>query len=313
MTADLSLDADERMLCDAVTKLCAQRLDERLLKQPVLELDLTLWRALCAEGYFALGTSLSDGGARLVVACVEALGQAHFPGPIAETFLAAQVLDGRERDAVLDGSLVVSAGVPPALPFGDVAGLYLGLVDDSVVRLSPKGKVQRVLGLGAEPWGRAEFASLGVLPFAARGLFFFDLTLSTYLSSAARSLLRATVSHVATRKQFGRSLGAFQAVAHPLADLHIALASAQALARAAAAAFDEDTGEARLLMDAALNSAHRAALDTAYVCHQKLGAIGITVEGPAHHVTRKLRELATRAAQRSEQRGHTLLLSQELP
>jgi len=310
MTPDLSFDADERLLSDAVAKLCAQHLEEVKLKQATLDFDLTLWRVLCEQGFFALGTPLAEGGARLVVACAEPLGRSLFPGPIAETFLAAQVLEGREREAVVAGELVVSAGAPPIIPFADVAQLHLGFLADGVVRLAIKGKGQCVLGLGAEPWGRAEFQVRETLPHAARGLFFFDVALCAYLTAAARSLLVATAGHAATRTQFGRALGSFQAVAHPLADLHIALLAAEALPRAAAAAFDEDDPQARRLADAALVSGRRAALEAVYVCHQKLGAIGITLEGPAHYITRKLRVLATRAHERSQRRGHSLLLGE---
>ena len=107
-----------------------------------------------------------------------------------------------------------------------------------------------------------------------------------------------TADHVATRKQFGRAVGSFQAVAHPLASCHIMLAAAQALSRAAAAACDEQDPRARSLATAALSSNRKAALETAYTCHQKLGAIGITIEGPAQHVTRRIRQLASRVDQR---------------
>ena len=37
------------------------------------------------------------------------------------------------------------------------------------------------------------------------------------------------------------------------------------------------------------SDAARAALETVYVCHQVFGAVGITLEGPAFHVSRRIR------------------------
>ena len=43
----------------------------------------------------------------------------------------------------------------------------------------------------------------------------------------------------------------------------------------------------------ALVSAFSSALDAVHVCHQVFGAIGITLEGPAFHVSRRIRQLAS--------------------
>jgi len=298
MSPDLSLDAEERLVSESVTKFCADRATEAVIKHATGRFDRALWQAFCAQGFFALGTSESDGGARMVAVCAEALGHAVFPGPVIDTFLAVQVLAEAERTRVIEGAWIVSSGVPPLLPFAFDANLLLGMGSQQVSRLEAQGKIEAVPSLGGEPWGRGEFVSVEALPHAERGLFFADVALAAYLTAAARGLLAKTAEHVATRKQFGRAVGSFQAVAHPLASCHISLSAARDLTRAAASAFDEDDARARMLATAALASARQAALETAYTCHQKLGAIGITLEGPAHHVTRRIRQLAARASYR---------------
>ncbi|MFD6205610.1 acyl-CoA dehydrogenase [Streptomyces rubiginosohelvolus] len=116
--------------------------------------------------------------------------------------------------------------------------------------------------------------------------------------TAARSLDTA-VAHAAVREQFGRPIGAFQAVKHLCADMLVRLEQARALTWDAARAVDEETGaeaaaggaagseaagpRARGLV-AALAAA--TAPEAAYTCAkdaiQILGGIGFTWEHDAH-------------------------------
>jgi alkylation response protein AidB-like acyl-CoA dehydrogenase len=159
-----------------------------------------------------------------------------------------------------------------------------------------------------EAWAVAQVERGARFEGSARGLFALDLALSVQLAALAQGLLARTAEHAATRKQFGKTIGAFQAVSHPLADAHIALTASAMLGRAAAAAADEgDEARARAMVGAALVSAQRASLSAVYTCHQKLGALGITLEGPAHHVSRRVRSLATLAQARSTSSRAALL------
>src|SRR5947199_286549 len=83
----------------------------------------------------------------------------------------------------------------------------------------PRGVVERVAVLGAEPWGRADVVLDAPYPAAAaRGaLAAGDVARAAYLAGAADALLAAAADHARTRTQFGRAIGEFQAVAHPLA------------------------------------------------------------------------------------------------
>ena len=76
-----------------------------------------------------------------------------------------------------------------------------------------------------------------------------DLSLAAYIAAAARRLLEKTAEHARARKQFGRAIGEFQAVAHPLADCVIALDSAATLARGAAWKLDAGTRTLRAEVD----------------------------------------------------------------
>ncbi|MFE2973714.1 acyl-CoA dehydrogenase [Streptomyces sp. NPDC059258] len=101
--------------------------------------------------------------------------------------------------------------------------------------------------------------------------------------TAARSL-RTAVEHAAVREQFGRPIGAFQAVKHLCADMLVRLEQARALTWDAARAADEETGaEARTLTAAlAAATAPEAAHSCAKDAIQILGGIGFTWEHDAH-------------------------------
>jgi alkylation response protein AidB-like acyl-CoA dehydrogenase len=73
----------------------------------------------------------------------------------------------------------------------------------------------------------------------------------------------------------------------------MALAAARMLTRAAACAFETDSpGSLQRRTAIARHSAHRAALDAVQTGHQVFGAVGITLEGPAFFITRRIRGLA---------------------
>lgn len=101
--------------------------------------------------------------------------------------------------------------------------------------------------------------------------------------TAARSLDMA-VQHAAVREQFGRPIGAFQAVKHLCADMLVRLEQARALTWDAARAVDEEAGAEARALTAALAAA--TAPEAAYSCAkdtiQILGGIGFTWEHDAH-------------------------------
>jgi hypothetical protein len=249
-------------------------------------------------GVLALATPDGDGGACELVAAVEALGRAVFPGPLLGTLCAAQLLPPRERDAVIRGEAVVSLGSPPLLAWAPVAQLFVEIEGDLAFLARPRGAIEPIETLGAEPWGRALLERTLPLGDARRALALHDIALAAYLAAAGTRLIEDAAEHARTRKQFGRAIGEFQAVAHPLAECWVRLGGAATLARAAAFRFDGSgpgapAPGALAAAGAARLSAARAALEAAHVAHQVFGAIGITLEGPVFHVSRRIRQLAS--------------------
>jgi alkylation response protein AidB-like acyl-CoA dehydrogenase len=293
LSIDLALDDTQQAIADAVAQFCAERCPESLVRESAGGFPRAPWSELGEMGVLALASEQGEGGAREMVAALESLGAAVFPGPLPASFLAAQVLEEKERARVARGEWIVALGMPPLLPFAPVADCFLALDGERLHRAHPRGEIAPVDTLGGEPWGRVELDRIAELRADARAWALHDTALAAYAAGAGHALVSATAEHVRTRQQFGRAIGEFQAVAHPLADARIRLDAAATLARIAAHAWDEGAPGLRARAAAARLSASRAALEAAHTCHQLFGALGITLEGPVFHVSRRLRQLAS--------------------
>ena len=292
MSLDLELDDVQQTLAGAVEAFCRE-VDAEALARRSEGVPRDAWRGLGALGVLACATPEGDGGAREIVAALEPLGRACFPGPLASTYFATQLLPAPERLRVASGQALVAVGAPPLLPWAAVADLFVETDGESAWLARPRGDVVPVATLGAEPWGRVELERAAALGPCTRALALADLALGAYLAALGRRLVDAASEHARTRRQFGRPIGDFQAVSHPLADCVMRLGAARDLARRAAAAFDAEDARATELAAAAHLSARAAALDAASTGHQVFGALGVTLEGPAFPASRRIRQLAS--------------------
>jgi alkylation response protein AidB-like acyl-CoA dehydrogenase len=308
MSLDLEFDDIQRAVADAVGHFCRDHAVEEATRSTAAPLSRSLWKGLADLGVLRLATPEGEGGALELVAAVEALGRANFPGPLAASFLATQVLPPSEREAVAAGESLVSVGVPPLMPWAPAADLFIVIDGEQAWRGRLRGAPTPVETLGGEPWGRVELEPEADLGPALQGLVLSDLVRAAYLAASAEHLVERASEHARTRKQFGRAIGDFQAVAHPLADCAIRLAAARTLARLAAFRFEADPAATRGPAGAARLSATRAALEAAHVAHQVFGAVGVTVEGPVFQVSRRLRQLASQPPGESPARASVLEL-----
>jgi alkylation response protein AidB-like acyl-CoA dehydrogenase len=122
---------------------------------------------------------------------------------------------------------------------------------------------------------------------------------SAYMLGSARALVERTSSFATERTQFGRPIGAFQAVKHHLADASIRLAHADALCAAAFVALDESDVEAPRICAWAKHAAGEAAQFSAERCMQVTGGIAFTWESDVHLYLKtimRLRQWPTHAA-----------------
>jgi len=293
VSLDLEPDDAQRAIHDELARFAAERCGEAFLKAHVDRFAIDVWRELAALGVLALATPEGDGGAAELCLACEALGAAVFPGPLCASVLAAQILPEAERREVTAGRAIVSLGTPPLLPFAPVATLFLAQDGDAIRLATPRGEVAPHATLGGEPWGRVALDLGDELPASERAFAVHDVALAAYTAAAGAALVARAAEHARTRRQFGRTLGEFQAVSHPLADCAIRCDAARILARAAACAIDADEPDAATRAASARLSARAAALEAAHTTHQAFGAQGIALEGPVFHVSRRIRQLAS--------------------
>jgi alkylation response protein AidB-like acyl-CoA dehydrogenase len=149
-------------------------------------------------------------------------------------------------------------------------------------------------------WGREELDDLGFLDRAVlfeeagranRGEEFFDpaaleneqfATLALEAAGIARRALELGVEHAKTRKQFGRPIGVYQAVSHPLADTYVDTELARSIAYWAAWCVAEDDEQAPIAAAAAKSYAGDIAVVACERAIQVLGGIGFTWEHVLH-------------------------------
>jgi len=258
---------------------------------------LALWRELAGLGVTGLAVPVRWGGfgatpMDVVVACEE-LGHHALPGPAAESLAAVPVLLAVLGDDALcerwlpglaSGEVIATLALPPRVPFAvdaDVCGLVLLAGTDAVYEGSP-GNRHGSLDGGRWLFELSPGRELVRAPAAAcarsRALQIGTLASAAQLLGAGEALLEQTVRHARQRVQFGRPVGAFQAVQHRLADVAIGLEFARPLLYAAAIglgaadpAAARDVSAAKITCADAAHRAARAAL-------QVHGAVGYTQE-----------------------------------
>ncbi|MFV2176445.1 acyl-CoA dehydrogenase family protein [Actinomadura sp. LOL_016] len=188
---------------------------------------------------------------------------------------AGPVLDGAAADLVL----VVAEG-DAGTGVHAVPGDAPGLVRTPLEAFDPTRRLARLefdgapaLPVGAPGDGRRTLAT--VLDRAA-------VALAAECVGGAQRMLDTAVEHAKTRVQFGRPIGAFQAVKHACADMYIDVESARAAAHhgmwAAAGGGAGLEGAAALAKSCCADAFMRVAAETIQV----LGGIGVTWEHPAH-------------------------------
>ncbi len=136
---------------------------------------------------------------------------------------------------------------------------------------------ERELGPGTP----ALLVDLGALGCAAEAL------------GAAQALLDMSVRHVATREQFGRPIGSFQAVKHHCANMLLRVEAMRAAVAAAALALQGgESPAASLAVSVAKSYVSSAAREVAETALQLHGGMGFTWEHPLHRYLKRVLRLS---------------------
>ncbi|GHC61716.1 acyl-CoA dehydrogenase family protein [Streptomyces cinnamoneus] len=294
---DFRLSDDQRAVQTAMRELLAAHFPREKLRQVVdageqdQGFDRALWHELGKAGFFSLRLPEKDGGAGLglpeAVLLFEEAGRALLAGPLVATHLAAGVVPG-----AAEGTAVVTALDRPGMVGHLAAADAVLLLDGPAPRILRTGGEEALKVLAARPVRSVDPATplhhierLSPLPGATPLSDAGDaarlrreaalLTAAEQLGSALRTLEMA-VRHVKNRSQFGRPIGAFQAVQHLCARMLVRTELARSSVYAASPAITvSDTWAAKVLSD-------EAAVRNARDCLQLHGGTGFTWEAEVH-------------------------------
>jgi alkylation response protein AidB-like acyl-CoA dehydrogenase len=322
---DLQLTEEQRWLSESVDALVAREPAE------------SVWRALVEFGALAVRGDEGLGvvelalvarsvGARLAAVPYVDTAAVHYvvdigdvsaapclsePGrSFAPTDPSTTFDDGRltgEKAGVLYASAVDLLAVPAS---SSTDGLVLALVPAAAAAITAEptldpGVRPALVSFDAAEADRVVADRSAVESLAAVG----GVLASAEAVGAASTALELARDYASQRRQFGHTIGSFQAIRHLLADMYVKVESSWSSVLYAAAALDEDEPDALRTASIAKAYAARATRDVAHGALQVFGGIAFTAEHPAH---RFLRRIAVRAGQFGTAREHEHSLGRSL-
>ena len=276
------------------------------------------WAQLAELGWTGASVAEEHGGAGLgfleEAVLHEAAGAALLHAPLWSTSTLLPFLAAEDQAAVASGDASWTLALAPLVPDLDTAMHVAVVGGDTVWELdSAEREVlatsdeSRPLGVvsGGEA-GRALFPSEVLPALRARSLTILALEA---VGVAARALELA-VGYATEREQFGRRIGTYQAVSHPLASSLAEVELARSLAWWASWCVAHDEPDAPVAAAAAKADAADAAVLACERAIQVLGGIGFTWEHVLHRLYKRALWIQTWEASpaqlRAEVAGHLL-------
>jgi alkylation response protein AidB-like acyl-CoA dehydrogenase len=265
---------------------------------------LVPWGTLPAEmglSTIALPESVGGGGGSLLdqAVAIEAAGYALVPGPMLTTTVAGLMYaDDDVRAGIAEGRITVGLGTSPlaVLDAGTVTHVSVRtetghvLVPTDQVEIRPGESVDLTRGVGEVVLGAA--TPIATYDHTGAPLELIVLA-AAEASGIARWCLDTAVDYAKVREQFGKKIGAFQAVKHLCAEMLEISESVTAAAWDAAEAAEQGGDQARFAAGVAATTCFDGAVEVAKACIQVLGGIGFTFEHDSHLYLR--RAIALRA------------------
>jgi alkylation response protein AidB-like acyl-CoA dehydrogenase len=254
------------------------------------------WAELAELGWTGVSIPEEDGGAGLTfveeAVLYEELGRALYHGPFFSTFaLALPALPDDLRAEVAAGEATWTLALGPLVTDLDTAERVAIVGGDGIYELDGEEREiltttdrTRPLGVvrGGDPGRR--LADSTVLPeIRTRSL----AALAIEACGVARRSLEYAIEYASTREQFGKRIGVYQAVSHPLADAFTQVELSRSLSLWAAWCVATDDPQAATAAAAAKAYAADAAVGVCETAIQVLGGIGFTWEHDAHRLYKR--------------------------
>ncbi len=264
--------------------------------------DDGLWREVAELGWAGIHLDEGHGGQGLgtveLAILAEELGYALAPSPFLATAAAGRVLAHAGSEAQRErwlprlaaGELVGTVGVvtdgeAPMVPDADRAevivlldGLAGMVVEAGDARIEPEATIDSTRRFGRVRASGGEPLAAEPLPALDR----IEVALAAELVGVAQRAMEMAVAYAKEREQFGRPIGAYQAVAHRCAQMLLEVESARSTTLYAAWAADHEPDELSLASSAAKAYASDAGWRVIASALQVHGGIGFTWEHDLH-------------------------------
>jgi len=302
------LNDEQRAIREAVHDLCASRYAIDVAQRAANEsADDTLWPELAKSGWAGLGVAQAHGGqglgvvelALVVEELAYALAPAAFLGNAAAGLVVAAAGSEQQQERVLPG---VASGERRAA-FGmldargdamlldpDGAAVYVVASGDRALIADPgtqRPESLQSLDLTRRLIKLVEVDGEAMTRGVRRGVDQVEVLVAAELVGVAQHALDLALEHAKQRQQFGRPIGAYQAVSHRCADMLIEVESARSAVLSAAWTADHDPDGLAFAASVAKALAGDAAWHATASALQIHGGIGFTWEHPIHLFLRR--------------------------
>jgi alkylation response protein AidB-like acyl-CoA dehydrogenase len=259
------------------------------------------WAQVAELGWTGVSVPEEQGGAGLGFleegVLAEELGRALSPGPWLTTTVLLPGLPPDLQGEVAAGEASwtlaldeLTAGLDSATRVAVVGGDGIWQLDGFERNVLSTMDGTRPLGvvIGGEPGRRLADSSL--LPTVRARL---HALLALEAAAVGARALELAIEYVRTREQFGRPIGVYQAISHPLATSYAELELARSLALWAAWAVAEGEPYAPIAAAAAKSQAAEAAVAACERSIQAHGGIGFTWEHVLHRLYKRAQGIQT--------------------
>jgi alkylation response protein AidB-like acyl-CoA dehydrogenase len=304
----LNLGEEQVLLRDSMARLfAAESSPERIRAAEDQGFDPALWRQLVEMGVPMLRVPEAAGGSGMglleALLVAEEAGRHLASAPLAEALPAARLLAGLHDPAAQALLARIAAGAVVVLkptssdddgaavvPGAAAAEAVLALEGDAIVALRgealrrPQDNLARdaTRVLDVQGWAglSREVLATGTTARAAfqAAVEEWKLLKAAMLAGLARQAVRMAADYACERKQFGKPIGSFQGIAHPLADAATEVDGAQLLVRHAAWAIAEARTDAAALVSMAWWWSGQAACRAAARALHSFGGYGVSLE-----------------------------------
>jgi len=297
-TTQLVLDTAQRMFGDHCDKTLLDRAEQG-------HFPAALWDVVAENGLPQLATAAGGGTLADAFRLLRVAGRFAVPLPLAEALIANHLMaaascgafDGRLTLGIADSHSAEGAEVNvelAAVPWARACERICYVIGDPleiIVLDVADCEVTEHANIAGEARDGVRFLGVpgrcGTSPVTVTRVFeWMALSRAALMSGALERVLELSLDYAKTRKQFGRQIGAFQAIQHNLALLAGQVAAALRATDAAIAALDSPRFAVQVAV--AKSRVGEAAGIASEIAHQAHGAMGFTHEHQLHHFTRRL-------------------------